>query len=147
MERSQFSVWFFLRCVVILRKEDWETFLLLLWRHWQNFSKQISRKITHHHFGDIYVLAHIKKTKNRKAAGFHEIPPEVWKLRKFDGILLRFCNTVYKKTREKWTKSCIIPFPKKGDLGITKNYRRITLTAIIFTQPLRSGRIWHKVNF
>ena len=40
-------------------------------------------------------------------------------------------TTVYKQsTIEKWTKGCILPFPKKGDLGITKNYRGITLTAI-----------------
>ena len=34
------------------------------------------------------------------------------------------------KTIEKQTKGCIPPFPKKGDLGIPKNYRGITLTAI-----------------
>ena len=27
-------------------------------------------------------------------------------------------------------KECILPFPKKGDLGLTKNYRGITLTSI-----------------
>ena len=27
-------------------------------------------------------------------------------------------------------KGCILPFPKKGDLGLAKNYRRITLTSI-----------------
>ena len=27
-------------------------------------------------------------------------------------------------------KGCILPFPKKGDLGLTKNYRGITLTSI-----------------
>ena len=31
---------------------------------------------------------------------------------------------------EKWTKGCILPFHKKGNLGITKNYRGITRTAI-----------------
>ena len=30
----------------------------------------------------------------------------------------------------KWTKGCILPYPKKFDLGITKNYRDITLTFI-----------------
>ena len=24
---------------------------------------------------------------------------------------------------DKWTKGCILPFPKKGDLGLAKNYR------------------------
>ena len=34
----------------------------------------------------------LRKIKNRKAAGFDEIPPEVWKTRQFDDILLRHCN-------------------------------------------------------
>ena len=41
-------------------------------------------------------------------------------------------NTVipYKtKTIDRWTKGCILPFPKKGDLGIAKNYRGITLSS------------------
>ena len=33
-------------------------------------------------------------------------------------------------TIDKWTKECILPFSKKGDLGIAKNYRGITLTSI-----------------
>ena len=28
-------------------------------------------------------------------------------------------------------KGCILPFPKKGDLGLAKNYRGITLTFIV----------------
>jgi len=73
----------------------------------------------------------LKKLKSRKAAGLDEIPPEVWKTRKFNDILLRLCNAVYRQNRiDKWTKGCILPFPKKGDLGIAKNYRGITLTAI-----------------
>ena len=36
-----------------------------------------------------------RKIKNIKAAGFDEIPPEVWKNRKFSGMLLRHCNNVY----------------------------------------------------
>ena len=27
-------------------------------------------------------------------------------------------------------KGCILPFPKKGDLGLAKNYQSITLTSI-----------------
>ena len=30
----------------------------------------------------------LTKIKNRKAAGFDEIPPEVWKIRKIDDLLL-----------------------------------------------------------
>ena len=37
----------------------------------------------------------LRKIKNRKAAGLDEIPPEGWKTRKFNDILLRHCNAVY----------------------------------------------------
>ena len=36
-----------------------------------------------------------REIKNRKAGGFDVIPPEVWKTREFDDILLRHCNAVY----------------------------------------------------
>ena len=73
----------------------------------------------------------LRKIKNRKAAGLDEIPPEVWKARQFDDILLRHCNAVYNQNPiDRWTKGCILPFPKKGDLGLAKNYRGITLTSI-----------------
>ena len=39
----------------------------------------------------------LMKTKNRKGAGLDEIPPEVWKTRKFDDLLLWYCNTVYRQ--------------------------------------------------
>ena len=35
------------------------------------------------------------KIKDKKAASLDEIPPEVWKTRKFDDMLLRYCNAVY----------------------------------------------------
>ena len=57
----------------------------------------------------------LRRIKNRKAAGLDEIPPEVWKTRQFDDILLRQCNAVYSQNRiERWTKGCILPFPKKA---------------------------------
>ena len=66
-----------------------------------------------------------------KAAGLDEIPPEVWKTREFDDILLRHCNGVYNQNAvHRWIKGCILSFPKKSDLRITKNYRGITLTSI-----------------
>ena len=69
--------------------------------------------------------------KNRKAAGLDKIPPEVWKTRQFDDIPLRHCNTDYNQNPiDRWTKGCILPFPKKGDLGLAKNYQGITLTSI-----------------
>ena len=73
----------------------------------------------------------LRKIKNRKAAGLDEIPPEVWKTRQFDDILLRHCNAVYNQNPiDRWMKGCILPFPKKDDLGLAKNYRGITLTSI-----------------
>ena len=73
----------------------------------------------------------LRKIKNRNAAGLDEIPPEIWKTREFDDILLRHCNAVYnQKTINRWTKRCILPFLKNGDLVLAKNYRGITLTSI-----------------
>ena len=55
----------------------------------------------------------------------------MWKTREFDDILLRYCNPVYNQnTIVRWTKGCTLPFSKKVDLGIAKNYRGITLTSI-----------------
>ena len=66
----------------------------------------------------------LRKIKNRKVTGLDEIPPEVWKIRQFD-------DAVYKQNPiDRWTKRCILPFPKDGDLGLVKNYRGITLMSI-----------------
>ena len=71
------------------------------------------------------------KIKNWKAADLNKILPEVWKTRKFDGILLQYCNAIYNQNIiDRWTKSCIFLFSKKSDLGIAKNYQGITLTSI-----------------
>ena len=73
----------------------------------------------------------LKKCKNRKAAGLDDIPPEVWKTGNFNDTLLQCCNLVFHQNEIKiWKKGCILPFPKKGDLGIASNYRGITLTPI-----------------
>ena len=65
----------------------------------------------------------LRKIKDRKAAGLDEITPEVWKTRRFDDILLRHCNAVYNQNPiDRWMKGCILSFPKKGDLGLAKNY-------------------------
>ena len=72
----------------------------------------------------------LRKIKNRKAAGLDEILPEVWKPREFNNILLRHSIVVYNQnTVDRWTKECIPPFPK-GDLGLAKNYRSMTITSI-----------------
>ena len=73
----------------------------------------------------------LRKIKNTKVAGLDEIPLEVWKTRKFDDTLLRYCNSIYNhNTIDRWKRDSILLFPKKGDLGIAKNYRGITLTFI-----------------
>ena len=84
-----------------------------------------------------------------KAAGLDEIPPEVWKTRQFDEILLRHYNAVYNENPiDRWMKGCILPFHKKGDLGLAKNYQGITLTSIaakIYNALLRN-RIEPKID-
>ena len=91
----------------------------------------------------------LRKIKNRKVAGLDEIPPEVWKTRQFDDILLRHCNAVYNQIPiDKWMKGCILSFPKKGYFGLAKNYRGITLTSIavkIYKALLRN-RIEPKID-
>ena len=57
----------------------------------------------------------LRKIKNRKAAGLNEIPPEVWKTKQFDNILLRHCNEVYNQNPiDRWMQGVILPFPKRG---------------------------------
>ena len=89
------------------------------------------------------------KIKNRKVVRLDEIPPEVWKTRELDDILLRHCNAIYNQnTIDRWTKGCILRLPKKGDLGIAKNYQDITLTSIaikIYSALLRN-RIEPKIE-
>ena len=129
-----------------------------LWKHFENLrgnppkimhepitriiSKQLDIKLgsfTQEELDSVH-----KKIKNRKAAGLDEIPPKVWKTRQFDDILLQHCNAVYNKNPiDRWMKGCILPFPKKGDLGLAKNYRGITLTSIaakIYNALLRNRR-------
>jgi hypothetical protein len=73
----------------------------------------------------------IKSIQNGKACGLDEIPAEVWKIDEFHQVLLECCNGVYNQDPiDRWTEGCLLAFPKKGDLSVTKNYRGITLTAI-----------------
>ena len=91
----------------------------------------------------------LRKIKNWKGAGLDAIPPEVWKTRQFHDILLQHCNAVYNKNPiDRWMKGCILPFHKKGDLGLAKKYRGITLTSIaakIYNTLLRN-RIEPKIH-
>ena len=55
----------------------------------------------------------LSKIKSRKATGLDKIPLGVWKTRKFDDLLLQFCNAVYtQNTIERWTKGCSLTFFK-----------------------------------
>ena len=59
----------------------------------------------------------LRKSKNRKAAGLDEIPPEVWKTRKFDDILLRHRNAVYNQNPiDRWMKDASSPSLKRAIL-------------------------------
>ena len=73
-----------------------------LWKHFENLLGN-SPKVTHEPITRIIskqldiklgpftqeLDSVLRKIKNRKAAGLDEIPPEVWKTRQFDNILLR----------------------------------------------------------
>ena len=72
----------------------------------------------------------LKKLKNKKAAGLDEIPPEAWETWKSNDLLYYY-NEVYNgNVIQSWTEGYTLPFPKKGDLGQTRNYRGITLISI-----------------
>ena len=72
------------------------------------------------------------KINCREVSGLTKIPPELWKARKFDDILIRSCNAVYRQsTIEEWTKYCFRLFPKKSYLRNPKNYRGITFIVIV----------------
>ena len=73
----------------------------------------------------------LKKLKNKRAAKLDGIRLKVWKTGKFNDLLLYYCNEVCNgNIIQSWTEGCILPFPKKADLGQTSNYRGITLTSI-----------------
>jgi hypothetical protein len=83
----------------------------------------------------LFEMHELVKARNQvkfgKASALDNIPPEVWKKEEFGETLLRFCNDVYQQEPiESWVDGCLLPFPKKGDLGFTANYRGITLTPI-----------------
>ena len=62
----------------------------------------------------------------------HLVSQETWKTRKFDDLLLQYCNALNNQnTTERWKKGCNLHFLKKGDFGIAKNYRGIFLTSIV----------------
>ena len=79
-------------------------------------------------------LETVKKTLRKgKAAGHDNIPPDVLKCCDFDGIILSFANKLLmdKVKPQQWSELDLIPLPKTGDLGVTENYRGISLSSII----------------
>ena len=86
-------IWFFERIFCTQVGDNWEA------GHYKPYqTKIIYERKTWHYCKKI----NKKISKSRKAAGLNKIPPEVWKTRKFDDILLQSCNAVYKnKTTEK----------------------------------------------
>ena len=67
-------------------------------------SNQLDIKLGH--FTQEELDSVLRNIKNRKAAGLDEIPPEVWKTKEFDDILLRHCNSVYNQnTIDRWKKA------------------------------------------
>ena len=60
-----------------------------------------------------------------KAVGLDDIPAEFLKLDDFKEFLLESCNRVYfHEPIVSWTNGCLLPFPKKGDLFLTKKLPR-----------------------
>ena len=76
----------------------------------------------------------LRQNKNRKAAGLDEIPPEVWKTRNSTTYCPNTATQSIIKIR--WMKGCILPLPKKNDLGLAKTYRGITF-------PSRAAQIYN----
>ena len=77
-----------------------------------------------------------------------ELGAKVGKTRQFDDRLRRPCNAVYYENPiDSWMKGCILPFLKKGDLGLAKNYRGIKLTSIAakIYDALQRNRIEPKI--
>ena len=81
----------------------------------------------------------INTFSNNKAPGLDNIPIEVWKTDAITEPLLDVCNKTLNGDKASiWVRSGIVPFPKKGDLGNTENYRGISLT-------VTSAKIYNKM--
>ena len=74
----------------------------------------------------------LKQTRSGRAVGLDNIPLEIWKTEKFKHFLLKVCNKalIQHEIPTHWTRSAIIPIPKKGDLSNPANYRGISLTCV-----------------
>ena len=79
-------------------------------------------------FTEIELQASIKSFQNNKATRLDSIPIETWKTGCMNEELLNVCNKTYLGDAPNcWLQGKILLVPKKGDLSIASNYRRITL--------------------
>jgi hypothetical protein len=98
------------------------------------------------------IKAAIKEMKNGKAEGYDEIPAEFWKLlgETALGKIEELCQDIYVKGRwpGDFTKSVLIPIPKKSNADECGDYRTISLIPHISKILLRilNKRIESKVQ-
>ena len=71
----------------------------------------------------------INASQNNKAPGLDGIPIKTWKTGCLEEELSENCNkTFHGDAPGICLRGGILPIPKKGDLGVTSNYRRITVS-------------------
>ena len=71
----------------------------------------------------------INAWQNNKAPGPDGIPIETCKTGYLEEELSEICNkTFHGDVPGIWLRGGILPFPKKGDLGVTSNYHGITVS-------------------
>ena len=75
----------------------------------------------------------VNTCKEGKSPGEDGIVPELLKRCNFDDIMLDYCNRLHIQGEkpDQWAINNIKPLPKKGDLGLTGNYRGISLSVLI----------------
>ncbi|GFR92326.1 endonuclease-reverse transcriptase [Elysia marginata] len=77
------------------------------------------------------VEAAVRSLKLGKAPGVDNIPSELLKAggEEVNNILTALCQRIWneKKWPTEWTKSLVVPLPKKGNLRLCNNYRTISL--------------------
>ena len=85
----------------------------------------------------LFSISELERAKSKilegKATGPYNISPEVIKWCDLDDIILDIAESLLIKGEKPnlWSRSNIIPVPKKGDLSNGSNYRGISLNAII----------------
>ena len=99
---------------------------------------------------DAFTMEELSKAKTQlsegKAAGNDGIVAEVIKRINVDDLLLHFCNRCHMRSEkpEQWSHINLVPIPKSGDLGVTDNYRGISLTQV--TTKLMNRLILNRIR-